>query len=63
MQWLKIKFGMFGGEKKIKSDDGVFTVFTRIIKRILHTFKEMSMGFLCLYADDTARHVTGVVAV
>ena len=60
MQWLKIKFGMFGGEKKIESDDGVFT---RIIKRILHTFKEMSMGFLCLYADDTARHVTGVVAV
>ena len=60
MQWLKIKFGMFGGEKKIDSDDGVFT---RIIKRILHTLKEMSMGFLCLYADDTARHVTGVVAV
>ena len=60
MQWLKIKFGMFGGEKKIESDDGVFT---RIIKRILYTFKEMSMGFLCLYADDTARHVTGVVAV
>ena len=51
---------MFGGEKKIESDD---RVFTRIIKRILHTFKEMSMGFLCLYADDTARHVTGVVAV
>ena len=59
MQWLKIKFGMFGGEKKIESDDGVFT---RIIKWILHTFK-MSLGFVCWYADDTARHVTGVVAV